>query len=49
VQALILNEAIAKVWELIASVLAARFIGDARKCRAGRVLILEILLLGCGI
>jgi 6-phosphogluconate dehydrogenase len=49
VQALILNEAIAKVWELIASVLAARFICDARKCRAGRVLILEILLLGSGI
>ena len=48
-QALILNEVIAKVWELIAGVLAARFISEARKCRAGRIQILEILLLGSGI
>jgi hypothetical protein len=48
-QALILNEVIAKVWDLIASVLAARFISDSQKYRAGRTQILEILLLGSGI
>jgi hypothetical protein len=43
-----LNKVIAKAWELIASILAARFIGDAQKRWAGKAQILEILQLrGC--
>jgi hypothetical protein len=41
-----LNKVIAKDWELLASFLTARFVGDAQKRRTGKMQTLEILMFG---